>query len=269
MVSLTLPQTVYLTPELSAPAWIAWAQVACAILVLFQRTAWLAGIALLSFYAMAIADHGWFHLLDYPLFAALGVILILTRWRVDHRTLLDLLRWAVAITLIWGGIEKFAYPQWSLPMMLNTPSLSLGVKPETAMFMYGFGEVALSFGLLFFRVGSQVAAALLLLVFAAAVPSFGWVDMVGHSGVIVALTLLILTLPGRPLALRCSIRHAGLHGALFAATLALFGGGYAVLHAIYLNQSVTPALTRTGVTAPLPNRAQPQAPPHAQPDPAS
>jgi hypothetical protein len=200
---------------------------------------------------MAIADHGWFHLLDYPLFAGLGVILILTRWRVDHRTLLDLLRWSAAITLLWGGIEKFAYPQWSLPIMLKTPFLSLGVAPETAMFIYGFGETALSFGLLFFGAGSQVAAALLLLVFGAAVLPFGWVDLVGHSGIIVALTLLALTRPGRPLALRSPIRHAGAHGALFAATLASLGAGYAGLHVLYLDQTAAANLARARLAIPL------------------
>jgi hypothetical protein len=251
MVVFGLRQTVYLTPELSAPGWIVWVQLACAVLVLFRRTAWLAGIALLSLYAMAIADHGWFHLLDYPLFAALGVILILTRWRVDHRTLLDLLRWSAAITLIWGGIEKFAYPQWSLPMMLESPFLSLGVAPETAMFIYGFTEIALSFGLLFFRAGSQVAAALLLLVFVAAVLPFGWVDLVGHSGIVVALALLVVTRPGRPLVLRGSLQHAGAHGILFAATLALFGGAYARLHALYLDQAASANLARARLAAPM------------------
>jgi hypothetical protein len=163
--------------------------------------------------------------------------LVLTRWHANSRTLLDLLRWGAAVTLIWGGIEKFAYPEWSLPMMLDKPFLSLGVEPETAMFMYGFGEIALSFGLLFFRVGSQVAAGLLLFVFVAAVPPFGWVDLVGHSGIIVALVLLTLTRSGASLAFNCSWRHAGAHSALFAATLASFGTGYVGLHAIYLEQT--------------------------------
>jgi hypothetical protein len=72
MVALGLGRPVYLTPELGAPGWIVWVQLACAALVLSQRWAWMAGIALLSFYGMAIADHGWFHLLDYPVFAAVG-----------------------------------------------------------------------------------------------------------------------------------------------------------------------------------------------------
>jgi uncharacterized membrane protein len=239
MAALGLSRYVYLTPELSAPAWVSWAQLACAVLVLRKRTAWISGAGMLAFYAMAIADHGWFHLLDYPLFAGIGLILLLTRTQIPQRALLDLLRWSAAITLICGGIEKFAYPEWSLPMMLDKPYLSLGVSPEAAMYMYGFGEIALSFGLLLLRTGSQVAAALLLVIFVAAVPPFGWVDFVGHSGIIVALALLMLVRPGRPLVLPTSVRNATAHGALFALVLAGFGSAYAGLHALYLEEGAT------------------------------
>lgn len=68
LAAFTLPGTVYLTPELFAPSWIAWFQGACAVLVLSRWTAWLAGVGMLLMYVMAIIDHGWFHLLDYPLF---------------------------------------------------------------------------------------------------------------------------------------------------------------------------------------------------------
>jgi len=72
------------------------------------------------------------------------------------------------------------------------------------------------------------------------------------------LTLLVLTRPGRPLALRCSIRHAGVHRALFAATLAAFGSAYTGLHAVYLDQKATANLARARLAAPLATRTQPQ-----------
>jgi hypothetical protein len=255
MAAFGLNRHVYLTPELTAPAWVSWVQLACAVLVLRKRTAWISGVGMLAFYAMAIADHGWFHLLDYPLFAGIGFILVLTRTKVQDRVLLDLLRWSAAVTLIWGGIEKFAYPEWSLPMMLDKPYLSLGVSPEAAMYMYGFGEVALSFGLLLLRTGSQVAAALLLVVFVAAVPPFGWVDFVGHSGIIVALVLLMLVRPGRPLVLPTSMRNATAHGALFASVLVGFGTAYAALHALYLQEAAAPNAASVQHVTPLVQRA--------------
>jgi hypothetical protein len=241
MAAFGLPRTVYLTPELSAPAGVAWLQAACALLVLHPRTAWIAGLALIGLYGAAIVDHGWFHLLDYPIFLCVGIALVLTRKPhpdVAGRTL-ALLRWGAAITLLWGGVEKFAYPEWSFAMLAGDRVLSLGVDPETAMFMYGFGEIALSFGLLFFGVGGQVSAALLLAVFVAAVPKFGWLDLVGHSGIIVVLILLTLTRGRPPLALRLPAWHVGVRAALFPCTVGALCVGYFALHALYLPGAIT------------------------------
>jgi hypothetical protein len=146
---------------------------------------------------------------------------------------LDVLRASAAVTLLWGGIEKFAYPEWSFGLMESTPLLSLGVSPETAMYIYGFGEVALSFGLLAFGIGSQVAAALLLLVFVAAIPPFGIVDLVGHSGIIAGLVLLTLTRSRLQVRLPSAVRNASWHGAAFSATLMALSIGYFGLHGLY------------------------------------
>jgi uncharacterized membrane protein len=237
LVALTLPMPVYLTPELIAPYWVVSVQLCCTVLVLRQSTAWLAGVALIGLYALAVVDYGWFHLLDYPIFLGIGAILVLPKLLQRDCTVLclDILRVSTAVTLLWGGIEKFAYPEWSFGMMNKIPTLSLGVTPETAMFMYGFGEVALSFALLLFGVGSQIAAALLFLVFVAAVPLFGWVDLVGHSGIIVALAVLIATHSRSLLHVACPYLNATLHGVSFSAVVAVLGAGYFDLHSIYLS----------------------------------
>lgn len=241
IVSLTLSTPVYLTPELAAPAGVRWLQVACAVAVLHRSSSWLAGLGMLSLYLMAALQHGWFHLLDYPLFLGMGIILLLptVRKREDDALSLDLLRWSAAITLLWGGVEKFAFPQWSFDMMRSMPILSLGVSPEAAMYMYGFGELALSFALLLFGVGSQIAAFLLLLVFVLAVPPFGWVDFVGHSGIVVALVLLSLTKPRLPVLRATALRNGLLHCGTFPAAVLGLWGIYVALHTVYL-QSLLP-----------------------------
>ncbi len=243
LAAFTLPDTVYLTPELTAPTWVCAMQAISALLVLNQRTAWLAGLGLISMFAMATLDHCWFHLLDYPLFLGIGIVLVMTHRANDKRKLLaamELLRWSAALTLLWGGIEKFAYPEWSFGMLGDVPFLSLGVSPETAMMMYGFAEIALSFGLLLFGVGSQVAALILLVIFVGAVPPFGWRDLVGHSGICVALLLLTLVKHGHGVVLRTPTRSAALHAALFASSVAVLLTGYFGLHAVYL-----PTLTQS------------------------
>jgi hypothetical protein len=239
LTAFTLPDAVFLTPELVAPLWISGLQALCALLVLRESTAWLAGIGMIFMYVMAIIDYGWFHLLDYPLFLAIGIILVITRQRNEATEILALqiLRWSAALTLLWGGIEKFAYPEWTFPLMQKMPLLSLGVSPETAMYMYGFSEVALSFGLLLFGVGSQVAALLLLFIFIGAIPPFGWVDLVGHSGVCVTLVLLTLVKPHRCLVLHKPVHSVGAHATLFTSTVAVLLAGYFGLHAFYLPTS--------------------------------
>lgn len=236
LVSLTMAKPVYLTPELLAPGWVRWVQLACAALVLLPRLAWLAGTALVGLYLCAIVDYGWFHLLDYPLFMALGVILLLPRLRAQTTDALglDFLRWSAAVTLMWGGIEKFAYPEWTFPLMQTIPALSLGTTPEAAMYMYGFGEVALSFALMLFGIGSQVAALVLLIVFVVAIPPFGWVDLVGHSGIVVTLVILTLTRSRAPMMLASWTRNAMVHAGAFFAVLVGLGLAYVGLHHLHL-----------------------------------
>lgn len=239
LAAFTLPHAVYLTPELAAPAWVSWLQLALALLVLRRATAWLAGVGMLALYGLAIADYGWFHLLDYPLFAAVGIILVLSGRGQDRCDALGLtiLRWGAGITIFWGGIEKFTYPEWSFPLLLSIPSLSLGVKPETAMYVYGFGEIAFAYGLLVFGAGSQVAALLLLAIFLSAVAPFGWVDLVGHSGICVALLILSLTRTRTPILLRTPASNAVAHGLLFSALTAIYLFAYFGLHRLHLHHA--------------------------------
>ncbi|WP_439891197.1 hypothetical protein ACS7SF_00505 [Ralstonia sp. 25C] len=236
LAAFTLAEPVYLTPELVAPPWVRWLQAGCALLVLKRSTCWLSGIGMIGMYVMAIADYGWFHLLDYPLFLAVGWILIITRCGHERNDTfaLDLLRWSAALTLLWGSIEKFAYPEWSFPLMKSMPLLSLGVSPEAAMHMYGFAEAALSFGLLLFGLGSQISAFILLIIFIAAVAPFGWIDLVGHSAICVALGILTLVRPQRHVVLGTPLIHGCVHAALFTAVVIALLAGYFGLHALYI-----------------------------------
>lgn len=236
LAAFTLAQTVYLTPELVAPPWVRWLQAGCAVLVLTRSTCWLSGIGMIGMYVMAIVDYGWFHLLDYPLFLAIGWILIVTRRGHEHNDTfaLELLRWSVALTLLWGSVEKFAYPEWSFPLMKGIPLLSLGVSPEAAMHMYGFAEAALSFGLLLFGFGSQMSALILLVIFVAAVAPFGWIDLVGHSAICVALGLLTLVQPQRHVVFGNPWLNGCAHAALFTTVAVALIAGYFGLHALYV-----------------------------------
>ena len=45
---------------------------------------------------------------------------------------LDVVRWAAAITLMWASIEKWAYPQWTFPLINDNPSMTMGYDPNSS-----------------------------------------------------------------------------------------------------------------------------------------
>ena len=62
-------------------------------------------------------QYGAFHLADYPVFLGVAAYLALVGMQRDLFGMrpLDVVRWAAAITLMWASVEKWAYPQWTLP----------------------------------------------------------------------------------------------------------------------------------------------------------
>ena len=55
---------------------------------------------------------------------------------------IDVLRYAAAITLMWASIEKWAYPQWSYPLLIRHPEMTLGFAPDFYMRAAGAIEAA-------------------------------------------------------------------------------------------------------------------------------
>ena len=39
---------------------------------------------------------------------------------------LDVARWAAGLTLMWASVEKWAYPDWTYPLLQKSPSLTMG-----------------------------------------------------------------------------------------------------------------------------------------------
>ena len=116
---------VYLTPDLKTPAeWVSWTQLLIAVFVFWRRTMPLAAIGIIGLWVLALRDYDVFHLLDN---LALGVgiagYLVLAAsdtedWR-RHRFVV--LRWAVAIALMWSSLEKFAYLRQVLTRIADQP----------------------------------------------------------------------------------------------------------------------------------------------------
>lgn len=227
---------VFLTPELQTEwHWVRWLQLAMAVLVIVPKTAYLASIGIAFLYACAISQYGWFHLLDYPIFLGVaGYLFVMSRYGEEKAALaLTILRVFTGVTLLWAGIEKFAYPEWSFPLLKDRPGVAFGFEPEFFMVAAGFVEFTAAFLLLTVSIAARVASALLLFIFSAAIPEFGVIDLVGHFVIIIVLIALIVS--ANPVADKLKTRanspvNAALFVAMYFAALALVTGLYYATH---------------------------------------
>ncbi|WP_207622603.1 hypothetical protein [Falsiroseomonas algicola] len=235
---------IYLTPDLKTPhEWVSWIQLLIAAGVFFRRTMPLSAAGIVALWVLAVRDYGLFHLLDYlalGLATAAYLVLAASRqeaWRA-HR--FEVLRWGLAIALMWSSLEKFAYPDWFHPLVDEKPFLTLGLPRDAFIPMAGVAEFTLGFGLVWTPLIRRLSGAALLVTFSAAVLPFGRIDLIGH-GLIMAILAAVVAeqdrqptplarwqeairqpLPGIPLGLGLALVvfascYTGLHGALYPA----------------------------------------------------
>ncbi len=221
---------VILTPELTTTSTtIPWLQLAIAACLIDKRTLPLASLGIVTLFSIALANYGAFHLADYPVF--LGVAVYLAAVGLDRTVFgarpLDVLRWSVAVTLMWASVEKWAYPGWTYPLFVSHPAMTLGFSPAFYMRAAGVVEFALAFALTLTPFSRRCAAIMLAAIFISAVPTFGKIDAIGHAGVIGVLFALMLDdAKAQPSLRRIATLPIG-----FGAALAAFIGVYYVAHA--------------------------------------
>ncbi|WP_246045505.1 DUF305 domain-containing protein [Rubellimicrobium roseum] len=191
---------VYLTPDLATPAeWVSWFQLLIAAGVFWRRTMPLSALGILILWVIALRDYDFFHLLDY---LALGIgvagymALYASRNPDWHRHRFEVLRWGVAIALMWSSLEKFAYPEWFYPLVEEKPFLTFGLPRDVFIPMAGVAEFTMGFGLLWTPLVRRLSSIALLVIFLSAVWPFGRVDMLGHA-LIMATILVIAADPER------------------------------------------------------------------------
>jgi hypothetical protein len=191
----------------------------------------LSAAGIIVLWAIALRDYDLFHLLDY---LALGVgvagyLLLAASNRAHwHRHRFEVLRWGVAIALMWSSLEKFAYPDWFYPLVLEKPYLTFGLPQDIFIPMAGVAEFTMGFGLLWTPLVRRLSSIALLVIFLTAVWPFGRVDMIGHA-LIMATILLIAIDPERQLHFLPRVRQSlagvpmGLAAALIIFTTAYWG----------------------------------------------
>jgi hypothetical protein len=185
----------YLTPDLKTDSEILpWAQLLIGILLIWRRTRPVAAILIVLLWAVALANYDLFHLYDYlALGLGLAGYLFLSglkdgKWR-DRR--FAILRWGIALALMWSSMEKFMYPQWFMPLLEEKPFLAFGIPFGPYTTMAGVAEFTLGFGLLWTSLVRRLSAVALFALMFSAVYPFGRIDMIGHATILAALLVAI------------------------------------------------------------------------------
>ena len=221
---------ILLTPELKTDStFIGVIQLGIAAGMLSRKTMPLSALGIFVLFDVGVWNYGPFHLADYPVFLGVAAYIALTGAQTNFFGIrpLDVLRWAAGITLMWASIEKWAYPEWSFPLFITHPEMTLGFSPDFFMRAAGAVEFALAFALIWTPLVRRVAAVMLAAMFISAVAEFGKIDMIGHSLIIVALFGIISDNASAPVRLRDS----WLIPAAYAVSLVLFLAAYYGVHA--------------------------------------
>lgn len=228
---------VYLTPDLKTPAeWISWVQLLIAAGLVSRRTMPYSAAGIIFLWLLALRDYDPFHLLDY-LALGVGVALYLVLAASDrpdwHKHRFEVLRWGVAIALMWSSLEKFAYPEWFYPLVQEKPFLTFGIPRDMFIPMAGVAEFTMGFGLLATPLVRRLSAVSLFVIFNAAVYPFGRIDLIGHA-LIMAIIVVIAVDHARELHFWSWIRRSliGVPVGL-ASALVIFVTAYWGLHAAF------------------------------------
>jgi hypothetical protein len=223
---------VILTPELlDGSGWLGWLQLATAAMLVSRRTLPLAALGLAVVYAVGITRYGLHHMVDYLFFLGFALYLALSGPYFDRRPELghwrvSILAGTVAFSLMWTGVEKLLYPQWTAVVLAGHPIVTLGFPASFVTMAAAFVEISVAFYLLVGRTLLRVDAVIVIVVLLSAVPEFGALDTVGHLPLVAALLVLVLHGP-TPLQRVAYPRMAGP-----VATAAWTGGLYVVAFAV-------------------------------------
>jgi hypothetical protein len=221
---------ILLTPELKTSSlWIGAIQLGIAAGMLSRRTMPLSSLGIVALFDIGIWNYGAFHLADYPIFLGIAAYLALVGGQTDFfgKRPIDVLRYAAGITLMWASIEKWAYPEWTYPMIILHPEMTLGFAPDFFMRAAGAVEFALAFSLMWTPLVRRIGAIMLSAMFISAVFEFGKVDLIGHSLIVAALFAIVADDGGK----RAEVRDFWLVPAAYVASLAVFLGTYYFAHA--------------------------------------
>jgi hypothetical protein len=229
---------ILLTPELKTTSTLVAAiHLGIAAGMLSRRTMPFSAAGIFVLFAIGVWQYGVFHLADYPVFLGVAAYLALAGLQKDFFGVraIDIVRWTAGVTLMWASVEKWAYPEWSFPLFVDHPEMSLGFTPEFYMRAAGAVEFALAFALMWTPLVRRLAAVMLAAMFVSAVAEFGKVDLIGHTLIVVVLVGIIADNGGKP----AELRNSWMLPVAYASALAAFLATYYVGHAALFGTSIT------------------------------
>jgi hypothetical protein len=222
---------IILTPELfTTSAATGWLQLAIAAGLIFRVTMPLSALGMVILFAQGIWSYGLFHMMDYPIFLGDAIFLAMSGFRLTSLLglrALDIVRIGASITLLWASIEKWAYPEWTYPILYAHKDLAMGLDPHFYMIAAGMVEFGLAFALLWTPLVRRMAAVVLMSMFVSAVFEFGKIDAIGHS--VIVVILLVVAADNGEAPLRAPVLAPFCFSLALALTMLLYYGGHALL----------------------------------------
>jgi uncharacterized membrane protein YphA (DoxX/SURF4 family) len=186
-------------PELavSSPVW-GWFQFALALLLLFNKTTPLTGLGIVFLYLLGISQYGFFHMLDYMIYPAVGLYLIFSQLKNERLKNLDLpiLYSGLGFSLCWVAFEKIFYPYWGMSVLAQAPALTMGLPHDFFLLSCAFIEFTLGY-LLIICLLQRPLAVVITLVFFITTSFFGKTEVIGHTILHGALLVFIVKGHGR------------------------------------------------------------------------
>ena len=234
-VALFTIGNIIMTPELTTTlTWVPVVQAFIAIGFLFRRTMVLSALGIVALYITGLQAYGLFHMMDYPIFlgAALYFAVVgLGVKKLGNLRPVDILRWGAAITLMWASVEKWAYPNWTFPLLITHARMTMGLDPNFYMTAAGLVEFGFAFALICRPLASRCAAIFLIGLFTSAILEFGKIDAIGHLPIIIIL--LVIAADDRPVRVpsRSAVVPAAIVPAVYAGALAFTILFYYSVHA--------------------------------------
>jgi uncharacterized membrane protein YphA (DoxX/SURF4 family) len=202
----------FVAPELFIPSkYIGWLELILALFILFKETTFITGLGMVLLYFIGVYLHGIFHMLDYVVYLAAGLYLVIATNKNEKIRNLDLpvLYSGLGFSLCWVAFEKLFYPYWGLSVLSKAPQLTMGLPHDFFLMSCAFVEFTLGY-LLMICLLHRPLAVVITLVFFTTTSFFGKAEVVGHTLLHGALLVFVVKGPGRyyqaPIRIHSSIK---------------------------------------------------------------